>query len=384
MSHLTSRPSNFSKRKVAAVIAFAVLCSNQALSENLHDDSGFTITPSVGYHTHRASKQDLDDSGTISLGAGYQFASPWATELTYLASKPDIANGVGEVDEEHLRLDALYYLDRTEKVQPYVVFGAGLSEFVREGEKIDDTLLNAGMGVKYAFNNIVALRSDIRLIRQLDAHATQAAVNLGLSFLLAGKSTKTAVDNTDVDNDGVLDRLDSCPGTGADTVVDKTGCPSKITILDGDKDGIEDTKDICPDTKAGAKVNADGCYKLLKTDRKVTLKLQFGNNADTILNPKDPQIEALTTFMREYPKANVVIEGHTDDRGSEAYNQALSQKRAQAVVNILIQQGITATRITAKGLGESTPVADNTTAEGRSQNRRVEAVVSATKTPVEP
>lgn len=377
MTYLTSSPIALSKRKIAAAIALTALCSNSVLSENVHDNSGFTITPSVGYHTHNATKQGLDDSGTVSLGAGYQFASPWATELTYLVSKPDEAYGLGEVDEEHLRLDALYYLDQTEKAQPYAVFGAGLSELASNGIKVDDTLVNAGMGVKYAFNDIVALRSDIRLIHHLDAHATQAALNLGVSFLLGGKSTKKAVvQDSDSDSDGVLDRLDSCPGTTANAAVDSTGCPIR---LDADKDGIVDAKDACPDTKAGAKVNADGCYKVLTTDRKVTLKLQFENNADAVLNPNDSQIKALSTFMREYPEAHVVIEGHTDDRGRAAYNQSLSQKRAQAVANILIQQqGIDASRITAKGLGESTPVADNTTAEGRSQNRRVEAVVNAT------
>ena len=385
MSNLNSSPLTLSKRKIAAAIALAALCSNHAVGENMHNNSGFTLTPSVGYHTHNASKQGLDDSSTVSLGAGYQFASPWATELTYLVSKPDITNGVGEVDEEHLRLDALYHLDQTEKAQPYAVFGAGISEFASEGVKVDDTLVNAGMGVKYTFNDIVALRSDIRLIHHLDAHATQAAMNLGVSFLLGGKSTKTTVADSDSDNDGVLDRIDSCPGTAANTEVDNTGCPSRKVVLDGDNDGIEDAKDACPDTKAGAKVNADGCYKMLTTDRKVTLKLQFENNAAAVLNPNDPQIKALSTFMREYPKANVVIEGHTDDRGSAAYNQALSQKRAQAVANILIQQqGIDASRITAKGLGESTPVADNSTAQGRSQNRRVEAVVSATTQTIAP
>jgi outer membrane protein OmpA-like peptidoglycan-associated protein len=83
----------------------------------------------------------------------------------------------------------------------------------------------------------------------------------------------------------------------------------------------------------------------------------------------------LVTFLKENPNRNVVIDGHTDNVGSDAYNLDLSQRRAEAVRAFLVQNGIRGTRVTAQGQGESSPVASNTTEAGRQQNRRVEIVV---------
>ncbi|WP_080376624.1 OmpA family protein [Stenotrophomonas sp. Marseille-Q4652] len=83
-------------------------------------------------------------------------------------------------------------------------------------------------------------------------------------------------------------------------------------------------------------------------------------------------------FMREYPLTKVVLEGHTDDRGSEAYNQQLSEKRAAAVAGVLVERfGIDRSRVSSVGYGESSPIVSNDTAENRARNRRVTAKVSA-------
>jgi outer membrane protein OmpA-like peptidoglycan-associated protein len=84
----------------------------------------------------------------------------------------------------------------------------------------------------------------------------------------------------------------------------------------------------------------------------------------------------LVTFLQENPDRTIAIEGHTDSLGSDAYNQQLSQRRAEAVRDFLVQNGISAARISARGMGESYPVASNNTEAGRQQNRRVEIVIS--------
>ena len=84
----------------------------------------------------------------------------------------------------------------------------------------------------------------------------------------------------------------------------------------------------------------------------------------------------LVTFLRENPDQTISIEGHTDSLGSDAYNQQLSQHRAEAVRDFLVQSGISVDRITARGMGKSYPVASNATEAGRQQNRRVEMVIS--------
>ena len=362
--------------KKSILLAATISCSQTAISEDLFA-SGFTLTPSVGYHGHSGKKQGLGASATTSLSAGYQFDSPWATELTYLMSEPEARFGSSKLDEEQLRLDALYYFDREGKAFPYTVFGVGETSIETGGLSDDTTIVNAGVGIKYAFNNIASLRTDLRAINYLDNETTQAAFNIGLSFLLGGKTSPSkTVNNTDSDADGVVNRLDSCPGTKSGIKVDATGCPIK---LDSDRDGVPDSDDACPDSEAGAKVQANGCYQMLKEAKTVTLQLQFANNAADVLNPNDSQIVSLAEFMRQYPEAQVIIGGHTDDRGSAAYNQQLSQKRAQAVADVLTQTyKIKSNRITAKGFGETSPIADNTSAEGRAKNRRVEATVNAT------
>ena len=86
-------------------------------------------------------------------------------------------------------------------------------------------------------------------------------------------------------------------------------------------------------------------------------------------------LEPLALFLRQNPGRNVIIEGHTDSVGSNAYNEQLSFARAEAVRSFLIQQGIDPNRITARGLGEAFPVATNETAAGRQQNRRVDVII---------
>jgi outer membrane protein OmpA-like peptidoglycan-associated protein len=85
----------------------------------------------------------------------------------------------------------------------------------------------------------------------------------------------------------------------------------------------------------------------------------------------------MAEVLKKYPDTNILVEGHTDNTGSDAINQPLSERRAQAVSNYTQQQGVEASRITTKGLGSTDPIADNTTAEGRQANRRVEVAIYA-------
>lgn len=103
----------------------------------------------------------------------------------------------------------------------------------------------------------------------------------------------------------------------------------------------------------------------------------FGNNSADLTAAGKQELEPLVAFMTQFPQAKVEIVGYTDSRGAEAYNQKLSEKRAQSVAGALQEQGVDASRITATGQGENNPVATNETEEGRAQNRRVEIVVPA-------
>ncbi|MCH2097901.1 MAG: OmpA family protein [Pseudomonadales bacterium] len=98
-----------------------------------------------------------------------------------------------------------------------------------------------------------------------------------------------------------------------------------------------------------------------------------------------PQIDRVAAFMEKYPKTSAQLEGHTDSRGTDAYNQALSERRAYAVRDYLIdQKDIDPRRVTAVGYGESKPTATNDTDTGRQRNRRVDAVIETREMSVRP
>lgn len=106
-------------------------------------------------------------------------------------------------------------------------------------------------------------------------------------------------------------------------------------------------------------------------------KVLFGFDRSDLNGNAQTNLTKLVEVLQKYPDTNIEIIGHTDSKGTDAYNQALSERRANAVVSYLRDRGISSTRLTAKGMGESDPVATNDTEEGRSQNRRVEFVITA-------
>ena len=168
----------------------------------------------------------------------------------------------------------------------------------------------------------------------------------------------------DGDGDGVVDALDKCPTTPPGRKVNAEGCEP-----DGDGDGVVDALDQCPTTPAGDKVDSKGCT-LLKT---IVLKgVNFDNNAAVLRPEAAALLDEQTATLKRYPMLKVEVAGHTDSANSDAYNLALSERRARAVMEYFVSKGVAAEQLSAKGYGESSPIADNGTAEGRAQNRRVE------------
>lgn len=161
----------------------------------------------------------------------------------------------------------------------------------------------------------------------------------------------------DSDGDGVADDLDKCPDTPAGTAVDADGCPLPAPAPE------------CKTPEPGQPITLEGCA----AGDKIVLRgvnfefdrAQLTANAKTIL---DGVAEALNSA----PNVRVEVGGHTDGKGADEYNQKLSDRRAASVLQYLIGKGIDAGRMESRGYGESEPVADNETDEGRELNRRVE------------
>ena len=170
----------------------------------------------------------------------------------------------------------------------------------------------------------------------------------------------------DSDGDGVTDDVDRCPDVAG--VVALKGCP------DADGDGIADLDDRCPTVKGTAENK--GCAEITKAEiTKITMigsKLFFENNSAKLKVASLAQLDELTKILLKYDGANLIIEGNTDSVGKDDFNMILSQKRTESVKEYLIGRGISGSRLTAIGNGESKPVASNKTALGRAKNRRVE------------
>jgi len=139
---------------------------------------------------------------------------------------------------------------------------------------------------------------------------------------------------------------------------------TKATVLDDDNDGIPNSQDKCPTTPKAAKVNSTGCWAFND--------LKFNYNKDSIKAGYESLFDNAIKILKLNPTVIVEIQGHTDGSGAESYNKSLSTRRATTVKNLLVNNGISANRLTVKGFGESAPIATNDTALGRETNRRVE------------
>ena len=168
----------------------------------------------------------------------------------------------------------------------------------------------------------------------------------------------------DSDNDGVPDSRDRCPGTPAGAKVDQYGCE-----LDSDGDGVVDSMDRCPNTPAGIPVDSQGC-ELADEYRLDGVNFEF--DSATLTVDSIAKLDDAVMILKRNADDKLEIAGHTDSQGAEDYNQGLSERRAQAVADYLIAHGANGANLTVKGYGESHPVADNGSMEGRAANRRVE------------
>jgi len=174
----------------------------------------------------------------------------------------------------------------------------------------------------------------------------------------------------DADGDGVADKDDQCPNEKGPSA--NKGCPWPDT----DGDGVLDKDDKCPN-EAGTVAN-NGCPEVKPTPEVVKAlntyarSILFDTGKASFKEETDAVLQAMVVIFKEYPRADFAIEGHTDSVGSKSTNQALSSRRANAVRDYLIANGINADRLTANGFGEDNPIATNKTRAGRSENRRVE------------
>jgi OmpA-OmpF porin, OOP family len=245
--------------------------------------------------------------------------------------------------------DLQYYFWR-DKFSPYTVIAAGGMNSNVNGNSGVGLLGEAGAGFTYEFCEHLLFRSDVRYRynNNLNAHLTangtdeyhDMVVNVGFVVPIGAKPQAPA------------------PEPVAD-----------CSTQDADADGVNDCIDQCPGTMAGSKVNGQGCPLSLELKG-----VNFEYDSAQLTASATAILDGVAENLIAYPQKNdIEVRGHTSSEGTSKHNMRLSQKRSQSVVDYLSMKGVT-NRLTAHGYGEDMPIADNSTEEGKSQNRRVELV----------
>ncbi len=185
----------------------------------------------------------------------------------------------------------------------------------------------------------------------------------------------------DNDGDGIIDANDGCPDDAEDKdgFQDADGCPDP----DNDGDGVLDNQDACPDTPPGVAVDDRGCEVVVQAavvvplvvpvDESMILEgVAFKSGSAQLTAESIGVLSRVAGQLQDNPDVRVEVRGHTDSTGSAETNRDLSHRRAMAVRDVLIQLGVSPSRVTAVGYGEDSPIDRNDTREGRARNRRVE------------
>jgi len=375
---------------------------------NPHEGQFYIAPGAVIYEGPDASSLGYEDTNAgPGLILGYGISDHWSVEVLVGQVESDFENAFGKSEDDITLkwVDVVYNIGAYRAWQPFLLFGAGRTDFDFDGVRPDsqDNQFNVGAGVYRQLTDRISLRGDLRGVTSSKTGGVEPFAFIGITgYLGAAKAPPPPPDSDgdgvnndqdrcpttpmgrkvdgqgcelDTDGDGVVDSADQCPDTPKGAAVDAKGCP-----LDSDGDGVPDYRDACPDSDAGAKVDDKGCYVELEEEVTIDLNLEFDTNKADIRSEHGAAINRVVKFLSQYPTAYAVIEGHTDSDGAATHNQGLSERRAKAVYDYLVETGgIDASRLTSVGYGESKPIADNDTAAGKQRNRRVSAVISGTQ-----
>jgi outer membrane protein OmpA-like peptidoglycan-associated protein len=193
----------------------------------------------------------------------------------------------------------------------------------------------------------------------------------------------------DRDGDGIPDLKDACVDLPGEANEDprSNGCPA-----DPDGDGIEYAADACPFERGAADPNPqqNGCPRFVRvTQDEIVIKQRiefttYGAKLNEAYDSTDLLTEVKDVIESHPEYQTIEVQGHTDDMGNEEFNQQLSQRRAEAVREWLVEHGIAPERLVAKGYGFTKPIADNRVRTGRQANRRVQFVIVRRSKPSKP
>jgi len=333
-------------------------------------DVGQVMVGAGAMWTETDNDRGLDDGNGFYYEFGYAMSEKWDLYVNgFSGNHDDLAPGATWDHEiKGLTLDLTRVYKRDERVSPLIIVGFGMLDQYRpadvnpfdSGDK--EIAFKLGVGVLadlMEFNRgKLQLKGTVAGRKSFGRSINDVVATIGMQMAFGGKKAAPPPPPPPPPPPRAAPTPPPAPPAPPP--------PPPRPPSDTDRDGVVDATDRCPNTPAGDKVDTAGCSLTIR------LEVFFDTNSSTIKPESYPDLDRVVTFMKETsPSATGVVEGHTDSQGADAANLSLSQRRADAVLKYLVDHGVASGRLTAKGYGETQPVADNGTADGRAQNRRV-------------
>ncbi|OHU85947.1 MULTISPECIES: OmpA family protein [Pseudoalteromonas] len=295
-----------------------------------------------------AAGVDVDDSTGWGAEIGYRFNNNWSGRVEYADMDFDLSGAsTGSLDGERFGIDALYHFDDS----PFY----GLVGLKSIDAYKSLTFANVGAGYRHYFNNNFFVNAEAAVYQGLDRGYTDIGAKLGINYFFGSSEP--------------VKKVEPAPAPVA---------PQPVAA-DSDKDGVMDADDSCANTPTSDAVDSKGCTKFEERQVSVNLLVRFPHDTAKVKQQYFDDIAEVAAFLKEHESATVVLEGHASAIGDAQYNQMLSEKRAKAVAKQLMDDGITADRISTIGYGEERLKNTANTLEAHAQNRRVEATITSTE-----
>src|SRR3989338_156194 len=259
------------------------------------------------------SARDFKNNGNLFGGSiGYFLTDDVELRLAYDEVHNARAEDGRNIKGSNTALDALYHFNAPgDMLRPYLSAGFSDQSIGQNGDngRNGSTFANLGGGAKLYFTENFYARAGVEAQYNIDQGDTEWApsVGIGLNFGGGSKPAEAVAETVaevcaDSDNDGVCDNVDKCPDTAANVTVDADGCPAAAEVV------------------------------------RVELDVKFAFDKAHVKEESNGDIKSLADFMTQYPQTNTTVEGHTDSVGTDAYNQGLSERRANAVREVLVNQ----------------------------------------------
>ncbi|WP_282297888.1 MULTISPECIES: OmpA family protein [unclassified Stenotrophomonas] len=356
-------------KKILTAALLGGLAMAQAASAQEFDDRWY-LTGSAGFN-FQDSDRLTNDAPFVTLGLG-KFISPnWSLdgELNYQNPNFD-SNQDLNWSQYGASIDARYhFIQEGRGWNPYLLMGLGYQKSEEEypilaidspAERKDGNFAaKVGVGLQTTFEKRVAVRAEVAYRGDFDDKSYHAPDESWFGDVLASV--------------GVVIPLG--PPPAAPVVAPPPTAPS-CADLDDDGDGVNNCDDKCPDSQPGQTIGPDGCPVPVSIDLK---GVNFDFDKSTLRPDAVAILSEAAQILVRYPDLRVEVAGHTDSKGTDEYNQKLSERRATAVYDYLTSNGVAASRLVGPiGYGESRPIAPNTNPdgsdnpEGRAKNRRTE------------